>query len=145
MDSELVKALSEFFSCWPGAAYGPISEAELEKEESDLGIRLPEDYRDFILRYGGAVVGNSVIYGTRQSEFGACDPVSFAAQTRIFRKEVPLDFAEMVVISVDQSGNPIGFISNDNVVFVYDFDFGGRLTLAESFSDFIRQCLPTRE
>lgn len=39
------------------------SEAEIVQAEREIGVPFPEDYRQFLLRYGGAMVGSHPAFG----------------------------------------------------------------------------------
>jgi hypothetical protein len=43
-------------------SYDPITEADLERFEDNLGARLPEDYRDFLVKYNGGFFPPFVSY-----------------------------------------------------------------------------------
>jgi hypothetical protein len=145
MDNELVQLLDTFFAAWPGSAFGPLSDSEVAEAERRLGARLSTEYRDFVLRYGGAVVRDKIILGLRACDIAACDPPSFVDQTLIQRGELPVPYKDMVVISVDLSGNPVGYLANDPTIFTYDYDFGGRHEEASSFGEYLRQILAEEE
>ena len=59
-----------------------------------------------------------------------------------FRKELPAGHESMVVICLDDGGNPVGFLPDAPTIFCVDHDFGGRHDLAASFSDYLNQLLP---
>ena len=46
-----------------GRWFGPVYEAIVASAEESLGVALPEQYRDFLLRYGSGLVGSYEIYG----------------------------------------------------------------------------------
>ena len=129
------------FAQWPQAVGEPVPDSEIRQAEASIGVVLPDDYRDFIRRYGGAIVRSAAILGLRRCEFCDLEPSTFPEQTALFRQELPNDYSKMVVISVDGAGNPIGFLNGNSAIFVYDFNFGGRHDLAPSFSEFVRLAL----
>lgn len=51
-------------------AYGPVPESELQQLESEVGGRLPEDYRWFLARYGQSLFENAVA-SAASSDLGA--------------------------------------------------------------------------
>ncbi|GAB2204989.1 hypothetical protein ROS1_18050 [Roseibium sp. ROS1] len=49
--------------CAGGEVYGPVPEAAVAAAEADLGVRFPEQYRDFLQRFGSGLIGGVEIYG----------------------------------------------------------------------------------
>src|SRR6266508_6449159 len=100
--------LARWFSAWPGAMAGVASEAEVAAVESVLGARLPDDYREFVLRYGGAVVGREEILGVRRPPLGGPDLGSppVVAYTLHMRGHLPAEYGAMIVVAVE-NGNPV--------------------------------------
>lgn len=141
MNEELQELLTAQFAQWPQAVAEPVPDAEIRQAEASLGVVLPDDYRDFIRRYGGAVVRSASVLGLRRCEFCDDEPSTFPEQTTRFRQELPNEYSQMVVISVDGAGNPIGFLNGKPTIFVFDFNFGGRHDLAPSFSEYVRLAL----
>lgn len=46
-----------------GRWFGPVDEATVASAERSLGVVLPEQYREFLLRCGSGLVGSCEIYG----------------------------------------------------------------------------------
>lgn len=141
MNEELQELLAAQFEKWPQAVAEPVPDAEILVAEASLGVMLPDDYRDFVRCYGGAVVRSVSVLGLRRCEFCDDEQSTFPEQTARFRLELPDEYSEMVVISVDDAGNPIGFLNGKPPIFVFDFNFGGRYDLARSFSEYVRLAL----
>lgn len=51
------------------------------------------------------------------------------------------EFENIVVIGIDGSGNPVGYLPGSSTIFVYDHDFGGRYDLAIDFCDYVEKAL----
>lgn len=122
----------------------PSSE-EIETASGEIEIAFPSDYREFILRYGGAIVGAFPIFGLRFCELMGDDRWSVVKMTHEYRNDLKaagVDCAtEWVVFSEDHAGNPVG-MDREGKVWIYDHDFGGLTKLASSFEEYIRtQCL----
>src|SRR5579862_4444629 len=73
------------------------------------GFTLSADYHEFVRRYGGGMVGTYPIYGLHLAEaMGTIGHKSTAPEiTKVFRDREWPGAENWLVISVDQSGNPI--------------------------------------
>ena len=117
------------------------SESEVDAASKEIGIPFPEDYREFLLRYGGAMVGPYPIFGLRPAEVMGKSRCSVVDVTRQVRSSGLDGVSNWIVFSEDHAGNPIG-MDADGKVWIYDHDFGGVTKLAEGFEEYIRtQCL----
>ena len=121
------------------------SAEEVETASGEIGIAFPNDYREFVLRYGGAMVGAYPVFGLRFCEVMGDDRWSVVKMTHDYRnglKAAGVNCAtEWVVFSEDHSGNPIG-MDCEGRVWTYDHDFGGLAELTSSFEEYIRtHCL----
>jgi len=119
----------------------PVTEAEIEQAACELGLSFPAEYREFLLRLGGAVIGAYALYGLRPVEFMG-DAWSVMDANRALRTEGWPGIEEWLIICEDGRGNPIG-LAPDGQVRVVDHDCGFETrVLAASFEDFIRRkCL----
>tara|TARA_R110002111_G_scaffold18931_1_gene46164 strand:+ start:14157 stop:14609 length:453 start_codon:yes stop_codon:yes gene_type:complete len=118
---------------------------EVDAASLQIGVPFPSDYRGFILRYGGAIVGVYPIFGLRSCEVMEDDRWSVVTITYDYRDDLRsagVDCAtEWVVFSEDHSGNPVG-MDRDGKVWIYDHDFDGLTELASSFEEYTRtHCL----
>ncbi len=141
MKKSLHDALSRRFAQWPESVGEPVPLSEVDAAADALNVELPDDFREFVHCYGGGCVGSHCILGLRDFPFESDDPPYFTEQSLRFRAQLPEGYEQMVVICVDSSGNPIGFIPPDSTVFVFDHDFGGRHDLAPTFEDFLEDIL----
>jgi cell wall assembly regulator SMI1 len=116
------------------------TEDEINAASREIGIAFPQDYRDFLTRYGGAMVGPYPVYGLRPVHVMGVG-WSVVDLTRRIRSG-GLDVASnWIVFSEDHSGNPIG-MDADGRVWIFDHDFGGVAQLALDFEEYIRRtCL----
>jgi cell wall assembly regulator SMI1 len=128
-------------------ARSPILAAEAATEEEVnavstwLGRPLPPDYREFLLRYGGAMAGPYPIFGVRQVEVMGTGDWSVTGVNERYRQEGWPHASEWLIVSEDHAGNPIG-IAEDGRVLAWDHDFGGTRVFGSSFEDFLRRkCL----
>jgi cell wall assembly regulator SMI1 len=119
----------------------PVPVGEIDVAEQSLGIKFPADYREFLRRYGGAVVGSLPILGLRQAEAMGSDTYSVVDVTAKFRADRWKPTESWAVISVDLAGNPIGITSNGQV-WISDHDVGDVRLVAPTFEQFITTLLP---
>ncbi|HEX2061472.1 MAG TPA: SMI1/KNR4 family protein [Thermoanaerobaculia bacterium] len=121
--------------------YGRAAPAHLVDDAvAAIGLDFPADYREFLRRFGSAIVGAYPIFGvTPAEELG--NRWSVVDVNRAYREDGWSDVGEWLIVSADHAGNPIG-IAPDGSVWLNDHDFGDVVPLAVSFEDFIRsRCL----
>ena len=68
MTSQTIERLGQLFKAMPGLVGGAVPIEEIEVAEKAVGITFDSDYREFILRYGGAVIGSLPVLGLRRAE-----------------------------------------------------------------------------
>lgn len=118
----------------------PTSE-EVDHASQELGVPFVADYRQFLLMFGGAMVGPYPIFGLRPVEVMGDDHWSVVDVTRHYRNDGVPGTEKWIVFSEDHSGNPVG-MDADGVVWIHDHDFGGLTELAPTFEAYVRtQCL----
>lgn len=144
MMQDIWERLEIEFAQFPILKVGTVTKEEIDSASLSLGIPFPEDYREFLLRYGGAIVGPYSIFGLR-----AVEPMgnqwSVTEVNQHYRAEKWPGVEKWLVISRDHAGNPMG-IEKDGRVLVSDHDTGDISPIASSFEDFIRrQCLSIRD
>lgn len=65
-----LQAIKEIEKNGPLADFvGPQPEDRIKRAEDALGLRFPEDYRDFVLRFGCGNFGSEEIYGVLTDDF----------------------------------------------------------------------------
>ena len=113
---------------------------EIENASQEIGVPFAADYREFLLMFGGAMVGPYPIFGLGPVEVMG-NEWSVIEVTRRYRNDGVPGCDAWVVFSEDHAGNPIG-MDADGKVWIYDHDFGGVTELASSFEAYVRnQCL----
>ena len=134
-------ALDALFSKHPVMRAEPVPRDEVDSAFADLRFPVVTDFRDFVRRYGGAIVGPYPIFGLRQAVAMGGEEVSFVAVTHNFRDQVWRGVDDWLVVSMDHAGNPIG-ISKDGRVWCSDHDAGEIVLVASTFEEFLRsKCL----
>ncbi len=137
--SKLDREFTEYPMLWGGAS----EPEEADEAAAALGVSFHEDYKEFLLRYGGAMVGSNPILGLRQAEVMGDDCWSVVHATRRFRSEAWPGSEDWYVVSVDAHGNPIG-IAPSGAVLISDHDTGAVVLLSETFEAFIVSLLNRR-
>ena len=133
------KALEEQFSRFPVMrGIGGTADAVRAAQDA-LGSQFHPDYRDFLYRYGSAMVGAHAVYGVEQVTTLGSD-WSVVALSQRFRKDGWPGVANWYVISSSGDGSPIG-IANDGSVWISDHLTGVVRQLAPSFEDFLASCI----
>jgi hypothetical protein len=128
------------FGRYPFLRGGSVPAEEIDAASATLGVPFPDDYRAFLLRYGGAVVGPYPVFGLRPVEPMGNEWSVVTINLR-YRAERWPHVDDWLIVSVDHAGNPMG-IGRDDRVWVSDHDFGSVSAIAKSFEDFLRkECL----
>src|SRR3954468_21581533 len=124
MDTETLTRLERDFQKFPvmrAADTGVVRNQEIEDAQRAVGFVFHPDYRLFLQRFGGAMVGAYPIFGLRRAEVMADDMWSVVEVTRHFRAQRCPGADESYIISMDGFGNPIG-LSGDGTIRNYDHD-----------------------
>jgi hypothetical protein len=140
MRSKTWKVLDDMFSEAPILKAEAVSPAEVNDMEREVGVKLAEDYKEFIRRYGGAIVGPFPIYGLREVE-PMGDESTLMEVTNFFRQQRWPGVEKWAVISMDHDGNPVG-LDAQGKVWISDHDAGAIQLLAPNFEVYLRKwCL----
>ena len=139
MKIEILNAIDEELEMCPEAFGGPINIQEVNQAEDELKVKLPEDFKEFLLRYGSGAVGEAIILGLKEAEFVATP--SFVEKSLHFRKALPKGYENFIVIGIDGAGNPVGFNFPNTEIIIFDFNFGGKEIIAESFEGYLEKAI----
>ena len=120
----------------PVLAAGPAASSEIERIEEFAGFLLPISYKEFVARYGGAIVGAYSVFGWGASIAMGSEEASVIDVTNRFRSDHWPGSDSSIVISIDHSGNAIMMNENGSVS-RFDHDFGGIDILSNDFESFI--------
>lgn len=141
MNQTTWQKLDEMFAEAPFMRAEPVEESEVVETARIFGFQLPEDYQQFVCRYGGATVGPFSIYGLRAADTMGRSEASAFEVTKRFRSEGWHGVADALVISADHSGNPI-YLKRNGEIWITDHDFGGSSKIADHFEDYLlNKCL----
>jgi cell wall assembly regulator SMI1 len=138
MKKELVNRLNEFFGKNPTLVGKPANIEEIENAESKLGVKMDNDYKEFIQIFGGAYAGLAIHAFSNGSSIGNETVVELTKRSReLFNdSNVFPEINSCFVISDDGSGNPIA-ISENGEILLFDYDTEEKKVLSESFEKFI--------
>ncbi|WP_336047167.1 SMI1/KNR4 family protein [Solibacillus ferritrahens] len=139
MKVELINAIDEEFEMCPEAFGGPVNIEEVTQAEDELKVKLPEDFKMFLTRYGSGAVGEAIVLGLKEAEFVATP--SFVKQTFKFRESLPKNYEKFVVIGIDGAGNPIGFNSPNTEIIRFDHDTFEAEVIAINFEKYLEKAL----
>ena len=141
MTNETLAVLEADFKKHPVLVAGPVSAREVAEMEKAVGFSLPADYKLFVERFGGAIVGPYSVFGLRASDAMGDDESSAVAVTQRFRKQQWRGTEAWLVVSMDHAGNPFG-LDQEGRVFISDHDAGVVEKVADTFEGFLRsRCL----
>lgn len=143
MKNETWRLLDEAFARFPVLKAGPVPPAEVIKASQAVRLPFPADYREFVERYGAAIVGPFPIFGLRPVE-PMGNEWSVVEINRRYRADRWPGVEDWLVVSADHSGNPFG-IDRSGRVWVSDHDSGEVSAVASDFENFLlSRCLQVR-
>ncbi len=141
MRDETWQALDDLFSKTPILKADVVESDEIAAAERDVGVVLHEDYKEFVHRYGGAIVGPFRVFGLRKAVPMGNHEASFVEVTKSFRLQRWPAVEKWAVISMDYGGNPIG-LDEAGKVWISDHDARAVQVVAENFEEYLRKrCL----
>ena len=141
MRNETWQALDDLFSRTPILRAEGVETDEIAAAEHEVGVKLDEDYKEFIRRYGGAIVGPFRVFGLRKAVPMGRNEESFVEVTKTFRRQRWPGVEAWAIISMDHAGNPVG-LDTEGKVWIYDHDARAAKVIASDFEDYLRkQCL----
>lgn len=139
------QAVNDMFTKAPIMKSEPVDLAEILAAEAVIGVKLSSDYKEFVARYGGAIVGPFRIYGLRKAEPMGNNEESFVEITKHFRRQGWPGVEHWAIVSMDHSGNPVG-LDPAGKVWISDHDTRTVQLLAEDFERYLTMyCLKLEE
>ncbi|MCC7541814.1 MAG: hypothetical protein IT379_36685 [Deltaproteobacteria bacterium] len=94
MKASTLQRLDDLFARMPVLVAGPVPDSDIDVAERLVGREFDPDYRCFVGRYGGAMVGSLPIVGHRSAEVMGDESVVNVTSSPD-RKFVPRDGAEL--------------------------------------------------
>jgi hypothetical protein len=141
MQDQTWQALDNLFSRMPILKAETVESCEISDAEREVGIPLADDYKEFIRRYGGAIVGPFRVFGLRKAVPMARYEGSFVEVTKTFRLQRWPGVEKWAIISTDHAGNPIG-LDRTGKIWISDHDAGAAQVIAANFEEYLRKrCL----
>lgn len=141
MKNETLMLLEADFEKHPVLIAGPVPRQEVLDLEKAVGFTLPADYKIFVERFGGAIVGPYSVFGLRSSEAMASNENSAMEVTKQYRQQAWPGTENWLVVSIDHAGNPFG-LDQHGQIFISDHDAVVIEIVANSFEDFLyNRCL----
>jgi len=135
------QAMDEMFREDPVLRAGEVPYEEIDAAAAQAGFQLGSDYREFVHRYGGGIVGPYRVYGLRRAPAMGRKEGSVFDITRDFIRQRWPGVNDWLVISTDHAGNPVG-LDKDGKMWISDHDAGVVEVIANSFEDYLRKrCL----
>lgn len=136
--------LDQFFGDAPFMCGGGVGADQIESAQRTLDVVFSPEYRQFLIKYGGALVGPYPIYGLARAEPMDEHLWSVTEVTRHFRDQNWPGVERVYVISMDHAGNPI-YISADGKVMTFDHDAGRLAEVAPDLDAYLHACLDGSE
>ena len=136
MDAKILQRLNDLFAEYPMMSGQRVSKLEVETAERRLGRSFDPDYKEFLLRYGAAMIGAQPVLGLSRVEVLGDDWWSVVHVTRHFWDDGWAGTDGWYIVSTDGSGNPIG-IDDTGRVWISDHDTGKIEMLSENFCSWL--------
>jgi len=141
MRNETWQALDDLFSRTPILKAEEVESNEIAAAECEVGVALADDFKEFVRRYGGAIVGPFRVFGLRRAIPMGRNEASFVEITKSFRQQRWPGVEKWAIISTDHAGNPVG-LDAEGKVWISDHDAHAVQTIAANFEAYLRkQCL----
>ena len=139
MQADTWDRLAAIYANHPEAcARDGVGQDELDETAARLGVTLPDDYREFVARFGGGHAGSLPVAGLRRWQYADDQEWSVVDLTERVRAEGWPGTAEWAVISGDGFGNPVGLDSAGRV-WLSDHDSRECVCLEARFEDWLRR------
>lgn len=136
MKTETWKLIDDFFSESPRLKADPVSYEVIDEHFRDLSFSIPEDYREFVHRYGAGILGAYTVYGIGACKLMGNDSESAIKVTESFKSQGWPGIEKWLIFSDDPAGNPIG-MDDSGKIWISDVVHGCIDELAGDFEEFI--------
>jgi cell wall assembly regulator SMI1 len=133
--------LENEFRKFPILAAQGVTDDVIDLAEIAVGMEFPESYREFLRRYGGAIVGSVPIFGLVRAEPMGDNLWSVVDVTERFRREKWPGVEAWCIVSMDGAGNPVGF-DRQGQIWLSDHDTHEVVMMAATFEALLERSLP---
>ncbi|MGJ7488015.1 SMI1/KNR4 family protein [Variovorax sp. LT2P21] len=140
MDDTLMHRMQRFLAKHETLRGKPALEEEIRDAERRLGLKLHNDYKDFISRFGGAYAGIAIHAFSNGSSIGKETVVELTLDARegFAGDERAVELNGSYVFAMTATGDPIILNFSGEVVVLYH-DSDGREVLAASFEKLLQE------
>ena len=138
MKQSIIKKLNAFFKENPTLLGVAATNEEIENAEKELHLTIDNDYKEFILKFGGAYAGIAIYAFKNGTSIGKETIIDLTMNARNLFNTANLfpEINNCLVFSDDGAGNPIAIAPNGEVI-LFDYDTEEKQTLANSFEKLI--------
>ena len=131
MDKRIEKMIEEYRES-DGIFGYPASEEEIRRAEEMLGVKFPEEYREYIQRYGIGGICGTFLEGIDGNEIPSVVKV-----TEDYRKYYGLEDNVVVIQDIDEFAMCMRTVDNDKAVYTRYRHVKKLFKSYDSFTDFI--------
>lgn len=142
MDNKFSQMLDSHMNELEGLYGGSCTIHEILDAQEKLKVKFHPDFIDFLLKYGGGIVGSYYVYGLKKISLMGSELWSVIQNTQFYKETQKWPgIGDWYIISEDGSGNPIG-IDPEGKVWVSDHDNDfEKVKLANNFEEFLYRLL----
>lgn len=115
-----------------------VPQSEIDSASKRLGLPFPEDYQEFLRRFGAGYIGSEVIAGLRRFPSAPNDVWDVVGMTEDYRQRAFPHTDRLVVFTEDGAGNPIGF-DEQGRIWLSDHNCCESVCLESCFEDWLRR------
>lgn len=117
-------------------AKGVPNNQEIIELEKALNVNISEQYKKFLIEFGGAELDAYVVFGLYGTSFMGPDLNTVISNTQFYRNQNFPGTDKWYVVSDDGSGNPFG-VDAEGKVWLSDHDSHEFILVADDFEEFL--------
>jgi hypothetical protein len=138
MQTSTLQKLEELYTDFPGLRAEGVAQWEIDAAAARLRLPFPQDYQEFLRRYGGGHAGSLSVGGLRRWQVAAGTNWSVIELTQQHRARRYPGAERWVILSDDGFGNPVGFDELGRI-WISDHNSCEFVCLESSFEDWMRR------